>query len=199
MESPLLPHQLKGGSTGILVKKEMPTRHEAILLYQLAIQRLLLVNDWSSSCQKVGKFYLCDSTGAGVQQIRVGEGLLIKVHLQEGEDESLVRWLRITEVFQEKDLLRDEELTGFSTLPICSPYGTPEQKVKTAEEHTFYIMRRTNRVTAYVNELPEPGASRPQRFFKQALQLTMVFGNLLGFSKAQWRCLLVGLLEKRTA
>jgi hypothetical protein len=91
MESPLLPHQLKGGSTGILVKKEMPTRHEAILLYQLAIQRLLLVNDWSSSCQKVGKFYLCDSTGAGVQQIRVGEGLLIKVHLQEGEDESLVR------------------------------------------------------------------------------------------------------------
>ena len=199
MESPLLPHQLKGGSTGILVKKEMPTRHEAILLYQLAIQRLLLVNDWSSSCQKVGKFYLCDSTGAGVQQIRVGEGLLIKVHLQEGEDESLVRWLRITEVFQEKDLLRDEELTGFSTLPICSPFGTPEQKVKTAEEHTFYIMRRTNRVTAYVNELPEPVASRPQRFFKQALQLTMVFGNLLGFSKAQWRCLLVGLLEKRTA
>jgi hypothetical protein len=199
MESPLLPHQLKGGSTGILVKKEMPTRHEAILLYQLAIQRLLLVNDWSSSCQKVGKFYLCDSTGAGVQQIRVGEGLLIKVHLQEGEDESLVRWLRITEVFQEKDLLRDEELTGFSTLPICSPFGTPEQKVKTAEEHTFYIMRRTSRVTAYVNELPEPGASRPQRFFKQALQLTMVFGNLLGFSKAQWRCLLVGLLEKRTA
>lgn len=199
MESPLLPHQLKGGSTGILVKKEMPTRHEAILLYQLAIQRLLLVNDWSSSCQKVGKFYLCDSTGAGVHQIRVGEGLLIKVHLQEGEDESLVRWLRITEVFQEKDLLRDEELTGFSTLPICSPFGTPEQKVKTGEEHTFYIMRRTNRVTAYVNELPEPGASRPQRFFKQALQLTMVFGNLLGFSKAQWRCLLVGLLEKRTA
>jgi len=199
MESPLLPHQLKGGSTGILVKKEMPTRHEAILLYQLAIQRLLLVNDWSSSCQKVGKFYLCDSTGAGVQQIRVGEGLLIKVHLQEGEDESLVRWLRITEVFQEKDLLRDEELTGFSTLPICSPFGTPEQKVKTAEEHTFYIMRRTSRVTAYVNELPEPGASRPQRFFKQALQLTMVFGNLLGFSKAQWRCLLLGLLEKRTA
>jgi hypothetical protein len=199
MESFSLPHQLKGGSTGILVKKEMPTRHEAILLYQLAIQRLLLVNDWSSSCQKVGKFYLCDSTGAGVQQIRVGEGLLIKVHLQEGEDESLVRWLRITEVFQEKDLLRDEELTGFSTLPICSPFGTPEQKVKTAEEHTFYIMRRTSRVTAYVNELPEPGASRPQRFFKQALQLTMVFGNLLGFSKAQWRCLLVGLLEKRTA
>jgi hypothetical protein len=199
MESFLLPHQLKGGSTGILVKKEMPTRHEAILLYQLAIERLLLVNDWSRSCEKAGKFYLCDSTGAGVQQMRAGEGLLIKVQLQGGEDESLVRWLRITEVFQEKDLLRDEELTGFSALPISSPFGTPEPKVNTAEEHTFYIMRRTNRVTAYVNELPEPGTSMPQRFFKQALQLTLVFGNLLGFSKTQWRCLLEGLLEKRTA
>lgn len=199
MESSLLPHQLKGGSTGILVKKEMPTRHEAILVYQLAIERLLLVNDWNWSCEKCGKFYLCDSTGAGVRQIRAGEGMLIRVQLQGGDDQSLVHWLRITEVFQEKDLLRDEELTGFSALPISSPFGGPEPKVMTTEEHTFYILRRTNRVTAYVNALPEPGTRMPQRFFKQALQLTRVFGNLLGFSKAQWRCLLEGLLEKRTA
>lgn len=198
MESSLLPHQHKGGSTGILAKKDMATRHDAILLYQIAIERLMLVNHWSKWCDKAGKFQLCDSLGTEITSPRVTEGLLIRVHLEENEGESMTRWLKVTEVFQEKDLLRDETLTGFSTLPVSSPLGeASEQKINPAEESIFYVMRRTNVVTAYMNELPEPGASLPQRFFKQALHLTIVFGNLLGFSKTQWRCLLQGFLEDR--
>jgi len=195
MESHSLPHQQKGGRDGVILKKDLPSRHEAILLYQVAAQRLLKVSDWSKWCNRSGDFDLHEKNGSpSLQNIKVG--LLIHQKSQAGEKE-LEQWLLVTEVFQEKDFLRDEELTGFCAMAVVSPEQDEEKKEIIKEQSIFYVMRKTTIVSVYINEIPIHPESLPQRFLKQVLQLTQVFGNFLGLSRSQWRCLLNGILEGR--
>ncbi len=195
MESYSLPHQQKGGRDGVIVKKDLPSRHEAILLYQEAAKRILKVGDWSKWCNRSGNFDLSEKNGSPSQQ-SIKLGLLIHRKSQAGEKE-MEQWLLVTEVFQEKDFLRDEELTGFCAVTVPSPQQEENKEAVVNEQSIFYVMRKTTIVSAYINEIPMHPESLPQRFLKQALQLSQVFGNFLGLTRSQWRCLLHGILEGR--
>src|SRR3954465_15989331 len=103
----IIPNQKHGGRTGATYKKETPTRHDAINLFNEAKTRLLSIDQWDRLCGKgSAHFQLCDEKGNPIVKAnpRVGDLIRINLPAPPNAEVSGYDWVRIEEFVNDKDL-----------------------------------------------------------------------------------------------
>lgn len=197
MDQILLPHQLKVGLKGVQLKKEMASRHDALLLYQQTCNRLLSLNEWNlwNSCPVKFSLFQESTLVKKVDQVALGTTLCIETLNSDASERVIC--LGVDELFQEKNLLRDEELFGFSLIHNFDSKKADSSKKQKGEACVFYVMRSSTQVTLLVSDLSQGHSHLLSALWRQAFSSLQVFTTILGLSRAQWRSIFQGMLDGR--
>jgi hypothetical protein len=198
----IIPEQIQGGYTGARAKAELPSRHDAILLFNEAKHRLLDINHWHKLCGKGSAiFRLTDESGNLLEHDHPERGMLIRIELPalKNSTGSNHDWVRIEAFEHQKNLLKDEEIFGFRVRPTTDPYSNQQNGIAhffTREAtSSFLIVREANIVRAMErgrNEIPN---TWPQSWLNKIRNGIIAAGAMLGLSLPQWKCLVNGLLK----
>ena len=202
--SEIIPRQFIGSQTGATSRLEADTRHEALLLFQNASNRLMDINNWQKICGGEGaEFTLTDKQGEKVNNGHPKIGDLIKIKLpgpanKEGEG---FDWVRIEEFEDSKSLLSDSEVFGFRVRPVENPKnktGNGAHFYTTDATSTFLIIRYSHSVFALErgkNETPNDRGSWTTKIRNWVVALAA----MIGLSKPQWQRLMSGLLTPHSS
>lgn len=196
------PLQKKHAHIEAVKKVEAQTRHEAIVLFKNAKDRLLDINNWHQLCHnKKAGFELSDKKGLKISEKQIPEvGNTIRISSPLSDSAVDYNWARIEGFETEKNLLTDKEVFGFKIRPICQPEELENGITYTytsASTVTFLIIRKGRMVTALEIEKTEAELSRytlpviAKRFISD-------LSTRMGFSKPQWHSLITGVLTKPT-
>jgi hypothetical protein len=196
----IIPPQHTGWHSGAKKQATLPSRHEAILLFDEARKRLLDVNQWQKLCGNKGaEFQLTDANGNPMEVKVPKRNYLIRIALPappnktgQGYD-----WVRIEEFEEQKDMLKDEERFGFRVRPVPHPRGGepgPAHFYTRSASSSFLVIRSGASVTAMEqgrNELPNTGISG---FINKLRNGLVAISAMLGFANPQWKKLMHGVL-----
>jgi hypothetical protein len=202
MDITIIPTHQKGFRTGASTHEEKATRHDAILLFEIAKSRLLNVNNWHRLCgPPTGEFRLTDDKGNEVSrnEARVGDLIRIKLPAPKNAEGGGYDWVRVEEFENRKDLLKDQDIFGFRVRPVKSPFAGE----KNAEAHfytssatsTFLVMRVSSKVTAMEKGRNEVANNKPGALFSKVRNLFLSVGAWLGLSHSQWSKLVRGVIK----
>jgi hypothetical protein len=197
----LIPAQYKGLSTGASTHSESPTRHQAILLFELAKQRLLDVNNWDKLCGEVtAAFQLTDKEGNVIRnrQPQIGDFIRIKLPAPPNAEGDGYDWVRIEEFENSKDLLKDEEIFGFRVRPVYNPQDPgpdPAHFYKSTATSTFLIVRTSSMVTALERGRNEVPNSAPYAIWNKLRNFAVAIGAWFGLAQSQWGKLVKGFIK----
>lgn len=196
----VIPRQKEGGRTGASSKKECATRHDAIILFNEARLRLLDVNRWHGLCGRGAEFQVTAAEGSDLNVKEVREGHLIRISLPAPENKSGegYDWVRVEEIVQRRNMIKDEEVFGFRVRPVSSPLNTAEEPAHFYDKDatsTFLVSRSTNIVTVMEQGRNEVPNTAPRRLISRLRNLVVALGAMIGFSASQWKCLVNGILH----
>lgn len=197
----IIPAQERGGHTGASAKAELPSRHEAILLFNEAKRRLLNVNRWDELCGKGSAiFRLTNEQGNPLEVDAVEKNMYIRIELPgvakapgDGFD-----WVKVEELEHIKNVLRDEEVFGFRVRPAKSPVTGSNETAHfftKGATSTFLIERKTNTVKALEKGRNETPNTWPSSWLSKLRNFLIGTGAMLGFAVPQWKSLVNGLLK----
>jgi hypothetical protein len=196
----IIPKQLKGTHTGATVRKDMSTRHSALVLYNEAKYRLLDINNWYKISGNVGaEFFLTDKNGNDLNVVMPEVGNLIKIKLPAPKNKrgNGYDWVRIEKFESVKDEMKDEEIYGFRVRPVSNPDSANSVNAHfytSDASSTFLIYRITNIVYAIErgrNEVPNTKTS----ILNALRNLIIAIPAMLGFANPQWKLLVKGILN----
>lgn len=197
--SDLIPKQFISNQTGATSKLKMDTRHDALLLFQKACQRLLDINNWQKLCGGSGaEFLLTDKEGEALygEPPKIGNLIRIKLSAPSNKAGDGLDWVRIEEFEDRKTLLSDSEIFGFRVRPVENPKKRTNNGTHfyTADAtSTFLIIRYSHTVYALErgkNEVSNDSDSWLNKIRNKAVAVVA----MIGFSKSQWKNLVNGLL-----
>jgi hypothetical protein len=201
MDVTIIPPQQRGLRTGASTSEEAPTRHDAILLFEEAKRRLLDINNWHSLCGPgSATFQLTDDGGRELRDVKPETGHLIRISLPappnaEGDGYD---WVRIEEIENKKDMLKDQNIFGFRVRPVNNPLST---RGKTAHFYTsgatstFLIIRVSSVVKAMEKGRNEVVNAGMPAVVDGVRNFFVALGAWLGFSKSQWGKLVKGIIK----
>jgi hypothetical protein len=198
----IVSEQKQGGHTGAKAKTELPSRHDAILLFNEAKHRLLDINHWHKLCGKGSAvFHLTDEKGNLLEHDHPQRGMLIRIQLPapRNANGSGYDWVRIEEFEHQKNLLKDEEIFGLRVRPTTDPLSS--QKNGAAHFFTreatssFLIIRVANTVKALEKGRNEVPNTWPRSWLGKMRNAFVAAGAMVGLSHAQWKSLVNGLLK----
>jgi hypothetical protein len=200
MDATLVPSQYKGAKTGTSEHTESATRHDAILLFEKAKKRLLDINKWHELCGPASAtFQLIDSSGKPINGLpETGNLIRISLPAPPNNQGNGYDWVRIEEMIQKKDFLKDEDVFGFRVRPVPAPDSNNSEAAhffKQAATSTFLVIRVTTTVSAIEkgrNEIPN---TRTGSLIATIRNFAVSIGAWLGFSKTQWGKLMKGILK----
>lgn len=202
--SDIIPKQFTGTETGATSKVKLDNRHQALLRFQAARERLLDINNWQKLCGPgSAEFTLTDNDGNVIQNSKPKVGNLIRIKLpappnKEGDGYD---WVRIEEFEDNRTLISDSEIVGFRVRPVENPKnktGNSAHFYTDAATSTFLVIRYSHSVFAIErgkNEIPNDS-----RLWLTNLRNKLVaFFASIGFSKPQWEKLTDGILNPPAA
>jgi hypothetical protein len=201
MDVTIIPPQQRGLRTGASTHEEAPTRHDAILLFEEARRRLLDVNHWDKLCGPGSAlFQLTDPDGKELQNVKPEVGHLIRISLPAppNHDGGGYDWVRIEEIDNRKDMLKDQEVFGFRVRPVKSPVngnGHTAHFYTSGATSTFLVIRVSTVVKAMEkgrNELVNAGGPA---LLSKIRNLIVACGAWLGIARSQWGKLVKGIIK----
>lgn len=200
MDATLVPSQYKGAKTGASEYAETTTRHDAILLFEVAKKRLLEINNWHKLCGPASAhFQLTDEKGQEVSSLpQTGNYIRIKLPAPPNTEGKGYDWVRIEEFENRKDLLKDQDIFGFRVRPAHNPIdpGTkPDHFYKSTATSTFLITRVSTKVTALEKGRNEVPNNNTAGFLNGLRNIVISIGAWIGFSKSQWGRLMKGIIK----
>jgi hypothetical protein len=197
--SEIIPKQLTGDQTGVTSKLKLNTRHDALLLFQAAVKRLLDINNWQKICGGSGaEFRLTDEKGEPIDGLNPKTGNLIRIKLPATQTKGGdgFDWFRIEEFEENKSLLSDSEFFGFRVHPVESPEtstGNSSHFYTNNATITFLIIRYSHTVFALEREKNEM-ADDSNSWINKIRNKLVAIAAKIGVSKQQWQKLVNGLL-----
>jgi hypothetical protein len=193
----IIPRQKIGGRTGASGKREMPTRHEAILLFNDAVKRLKDVNRWHILCgHGSAEFHLCDEKGGLLYSREASKGHFIRIsHTDLETGKTARRWVAVEELITNKTVIKDEEIFGLKLRSANDPEGLdPQEGHGQISTSTFVVIRNTNEVEVIETEGEENPNVGPRAFLNKMKNVVIAFAALIGLSTPQWKSLVNGVL-----
>ncbi len=200
MDITLIPTQYKGAKTGASTFEETATRHDAILLFEKAKDRLLDVNRWQKLCGDEGaEFALTDEDGTEVNKhAAVGDLIRIKLPAPPNPEGDGYDWVRVEEFENKKDMLKDMEVFGFRVRPVQSPFERDPEAAHfytSSATSTFLVMRISSIVTALERGRNEVPNDKPFALISKLRNWLVAVAAWLGLSKSQWTKLVKGFIK----
>jgi hypothetical protein len=198
----IIPQQEKGAKTDIESSVECGTVEEAKELFQNAKLRLLNVNNWHHLCGAVtATFKLTDEAGNEVNT-EAETGKYFKIDIPgpgtvtgEGYD-----WVRIEKIEDKEEASTSDEIVAIKVRPAGNPNNTKTDVAHffTDEATSSFIVQRTGKVvSAEVHGRNEKPNTDANAVIDKTRNTMVATGAIVGFSSAQWKSLVNGLLGKK--
>ncbi len=196
----IIPKQFIGSQTGATSKLTLNRRHDALIHFQAARERLLDINNWQKLCGPgCAEFALMDLSGNPLPDAKPKIGNLIRIKLpappnQEGDGYD---WVRIEAFEENKTILSDSEVYGFRVRPIENPKnktGNSAHFYTSEATSTFLVIRYSHTVYALErgkNEVP----NNSNHWLTHLRNKLVAIVAMIGLSKPQWKKLVSGILE----
>lgn len=193
----IIPAQHAAGYTGASCTYSAESRHAALVLFSEAKNRLLNINEWGNLCHtSPAEFNLTDASGNLIDTTPViGNLIRIRLPLTQSNGEVKYAWARIENFECKKDLLKDEDLFGFSIRMVAGPaMGKAEPAYNSAMLSYFFIFRKASNLTVIEHE---NAFEKTQRISVIARMKLMVLELLsaLRLSRSRWKNLVNGILK----
>ncbi len=198
----VVPEHEKGKRTDIESTKTMNTRSEALQEFDACKQRLLNVNNWSRISGKgSATFNLTDGKGIEIDKDAVEVGDYFKIDVPgpgtatgDGFD-----WVHVEKVETLLDEDGDKESLVITVRPATNPQNRKEDIAHffTDEATSSFVVERSGlTITAGVHGRNEKPNTDAEAATDMARNVMMAFGAIVGFSEAQWKKLVDGILNK---
>jgi hypothetical protein len=194
----LIPTQKTGAESDTSEEVILNTLNEAIEHFKIVKRRLLNVSEWHSISGKASAdFTLTDYKGNAVDRLaREGDFFKIKIPAPENETGDGFDWAQVQSI-EELSTSENSELVAVTVKPASSPTNSDPETAhffKDEASSIFLVKRDFKTITAGVhgrNEQPNTDVS-----IKDSIRNVFVaLGAILGFSKAQWKSLVRGLVQ----
>ncbi len=197
--SDIIPEQFTGSQTGATSKLKLNTRHEALLHFQAARERLSDINNWQKLCGSgSAEFTLTDPYGnpLSVSKPKIGNLIRIKLPAPPNQEGDGYDWVRIEAFEDNKTLVSDSEIYGFRVRPVENPKnktGNSAHFYTNEATSTFLVIRYSHSVFALErgkNEVP----NNSREWLANLRNKLVAVIAMMGFSKPQWKKLVDGVL-----
>lgn len=198
--SDIIPKQFIGTQTGATSKIKVDTRHEALLVFKAAKERLLDINNWEKICGAgSASFTHTDKNGELLQNAmpKIGHLIRIKLPAPSNPEGDGYDWVRIEAFEENKSLVSDSEIYGFRVRPVESPTNRSQTTAHFYTDDatsTFLVIRYSHTVYALErgkNEVPNDSNSWIANLRNKVIAITA----MMGLSKNQWKKLTDGILD----
>lgn len=192
-----IPGQKTTNHTGATSRHKAESRHCAVVLFNEAKQRLLDINNWGRLCGNAGaEFRLTDETGELLPGSMPVVGNLIRVKLPASANKAGFSWLKIEKFEHSKDLLKDEELFGFSVKPIKDPTDLfKKNKDVYTGTNSFLICREGSLLTASEYDINDMESIEAASLFNKIKSYITSVWVMTGLANTQWKKLLNGIIK----
>ena len=195
-----IPEQRTGLKTDVQHEVECKASEQAIVLFNVAKQRLLNVSNWKTICgSPSADFQLTDSSGHNVTRpAQRGDKFRIDIpapgtHAGDGFD-----WVEVEEITEQHD--GTNEIIAMRVRPCPNPLTPPDEN-DTADFYTseatstFTVKRRGNMVSAEVHGRNEKPNTETHSIVDKARNALIALPATTGLAKVQWSRLVEGWME----
>lgn len=193
----IIPAEKASGYTGASCTYSAESRHAALVLFNEAKTRLLNINEWGNLCHSSpAGFNLTDASGNLIDTTPVvGNLIRIRLPLLQGQPELKYAWARIENFECKKDLLKDEDLFGFSIRPVSGPVKAESELVYSSNMMSyFFIFRKASNITVIEHENTLEKTNGISIIARMKL-LFMELLSALRLSRSRWKNLVHGILK----
>ena len=194
----LIPEQKSGAESDTAEEVTLNSVEEAIAHFKIVKNRLLNVSEWHSVSGKASAdFTLTDYHGNAVNRLaREGDFFKIKISAPQNETGEGFDWVQIKSI-EESSTSENSELLAIKVKPASNPTNSDPETAHFFNDEassTFLVKREYKTITAEVhgrNEKPNTDASLSDSI----RNVFVALGAMLGFSKVQWKSLVLGLIK----
>lgn len=198
----IIPAQKKGTKTGATSRVDAATRHDAINLFKESKTRLLDINNWHRLCGKGSAvFQITDEQGLPLNANKPIIGNLVRIELPAPPNNSGngYDWVRLEKFETEKNLLKDEEIFGFTVRPVANPLDAAKESAHfytNAATSTFLVMRNANSVLAMERGRNKKPNIKAGSLLTKLRNIVVAIAAMIGFATPQWKSLVKGIIRK---
>ena len=197
----MIPPQFKGQEIEIEATQDLETEEEAQHLYEIAMKKLLNVNDWNKIAGAVtARFQIVDKNGNEVQrEIQKGDYLRIDIPGPGSKEGDGFDWVLVEEL--KKIHHPPVQSVGFRVRPTENPFG---KKNETAHFYSkeatssFIIIREKTKIIAWIIDRNLRPNTDQESLADKIRDVAVGMSAIAGFSKMQWQGLADGLIENQT-
>ncbi|WP_374164732.1 hypothetical protein [Arcticibacter sp. MXS-1] len=200
-EKKIIPEQEEGIQTDTESSVSLESREAALKHYQVVRERLLNVKNWRQVSKVIpSDFKLIDSAGKEVSR-PVEEGDYFKIDIPgpgsdsgEGND-----WVRVHRIEETGNSTTDDESIAIHVIPSANPQNASTEVSHFFDDKassTFVVRREGTKIFASVHGRNENPNTETENLADKVRNAFVAIGAMLGFSKAQWKSLVEGLVEK---
>lgn len=195
-----IPNQNQGAQTDTDASIELETIEEALNQYQQAKNRLLNISNWHNYAGTgTADFQLTDSDGNAVHRLASkGDHFRINIPGPGSKTGDGFDWVKIKEIKEETGPEREQ--TAIIVQPATNPNNENQDIAHFFKEDassTFIVRRQGKVVFAEVHGRNEQPNIEADNLIDKARNLAVAAGAILGFSKAQWKSLVEGLVNPK--
>jgi hypothetical protein len=198
----IIPEQNTGAKTDVESSKEFKLTEETKAFFEVCKQRLLNINGWSKLSGIAGaNFKLADKDGNEIEREVAQKGDYFKIDIPgpgpvtgDGYD-----WVQIEDIEDQTNNQGEYQVVAIRVRPATNPKNS---KADVAHFFTneatssFIVERKGNVVTAGVHGRNEKPNTRAKAVVDKTRNVMVATGAFIGFSEAQWKSLVNGILGK---
>lgn len=196
---------IPGNEEGIKTDTEsaitLENEAEAKQHFQVVKSRLLNISGWKE-ISKAGSsgFQLVDNTGLEVNRAaREGDYFRINLPAPSTDSGEGYDWVHIEKIEERDEPSQQMEATAIKVKPSGNPQNSSHDVSHFFEDKassTFIVKREGCKITASVHGRNEAPNTESEDFSDKLRNAVVAIGAMLGFSKAQWKSLVEGLIKK---
>lgn len=196
----LIPTQQIGQQTDAEEEKILSTADEARAAYQIAVQRLLEVNNWHKISKiEASCFAVFDENNFPLDTpVKEGDFIRIDIPGPGTSEGNGFDWVYIEKLDQYSDMESDVDFTLFVARPTKVPGITGGEVAHFFTDKatsTFLVFRRANVLNVEVHGRNEVPNTYHKNLLDSTRNLMVNGGSAMGMSFVQWHLLVRGILD----
>ena len=196
----LVPQQYTGRELTAIASIDLNNEQEAVNFFQLAMKRLLDVNNWQRTAEGVSAtFQITDNTGNEVKRsVQKGDYIRIDIPGPGSKEGDGFDWVNVDDLREMSD--NEIQSVGFRVRPSENPnrinsLGTAHFYDSLASS-TFIIQRIGNKISALAIDKNLKPNLDAESVADKLRDVAIGTTALLGVSKIQWQNLVDGIVKK---
>ncbi len=197
----LIPEQYTGKELTATATIEFNDEQEAVNFFELAMRRLLDVNNWQNTAKGVSAtFQVTDKLGNEVQRdVQKGDFLRIDIPGPGSKEGDGYDWVNVEDLKEFSE--NNSHSVGFRVRPSANPQNSNSRDTAhfydSSATSNFIVQRIGNKVTALVIDKNLKPNTDTESITGKLRDAAIGTTALLGVSKIQWQNLVDGIVENK--